>query len=103
VRERSGKEPPYLNWLTASTYLAIYARTGFETLDARRRLNSPAPEVMDRVGEALPYVAPEELLCEELETRLVRPIEEEDLASLSPPGQAAMAEKAKSVETQQEA
>jgi cyclopropane fatty-acyl-phospholipid synthase-like methyltransferase len=79
MRARRGKEPPYLNWLTASTYLAIFMRSGFEVLDARRRMNKAAPEVMDRVGEAFPWIAPEELLCAELEARLLRPIEPEEL------------------------
>jgi SAM-dependent methyltransferase len=75
-----GKEPPYLNWLTASTYLAIFARAGFEVVDARRRPNRVAPDVLDRVGAAFPWIAPDELTCAELEAQLVRPIGLEDLA-----------------------
>jgi SAM-dependent methyltransferase len=74
-----GSEPPYLNWLTASTYLATFVRAGFELVDVRRRPNRVAPEVMDRVGEAFPWIAADELTCAELEAQLVRPIGFEDL------------------------
>jgi SAM-dependent methyltransferase len=73
------KTPPYLNWLTASTYLAIFARVGFEAVDVRRRLDQHAPELVERLREAYPTVADDELLCAELEVRLVRPIEPEEL------------------------
>lgn len=79
VRRTHQKEPPYLNWFTASTYLAVFVRTGFEVLDVRRRMNKNAPAVMERVSKAFPWVSPEELLCAELEARLTRPIEPEEL------------------------
>lgn len=84
VRERRGKEPPYLNWLTASSYLAIFMRSGFELLDVKRRMNKHAPEVMERVARAFPWIAPEELFCAELEARLARPIEPEELDRFGP-------------------
>jgi SAM-dependent methyltransferase len=74
-----GKEPPYLNWLTASTYVAIFIRAGFEIVDARRRPNRAAPEAMDRVEARFPWIGREELTCAELEARLVRPVELGDL------------------------
>ncbi len=79
VRAKNGKEPPYLNWLTASTYLAIFVRSGFEILDCRRRMNKHAPAVMERVAKAYPWISPEELFCAEIEARLVRPLEPEDI------------------------
>lgn len=78
LRDR-GKEPPYLNWLTASTYIAIFVRAGFEVLDSRRRPNRAAPEAMERVEARFRWIGREELACAELEARLVRPIELDDL------------------------
>lgn len=74
-----GQNLPYVNWLTASTYLSIFVRTGFEIIDARRRMNSVSPEVMRVVTKKFPWIAPNELLCSELEARLIRPIEPNEL------------------------
>ena len=75
VLKRKGKMTKYLNWLTANTYLIIFTRAGFEILDARRRMNNNAPKIMERVIEEYPWISPEELLCSELEVRLIRPFE----------------------------
>jgi cyclopropane fatty-acyl-phospholipid synthase-like methyltransferase len=85
VREQYGRELRYLNWLTASSYLAIFNRVGFEILDAPRRMNRAAPEVGERVGAAYPWIAPDELGVAELEAKLVRPIEPEELYTLAAP------------------
>ena len=84
VREWTGTEPRYLNWLTASTYTAIFHRAGFEILDVRRRPNSVAPQVMKEVQEAVP-APPGELLCAELEAHLMRPVEASDYSRLGRP------------------
>jgi SAM-dependent methyltransferase len=79
VRDQGRKEPlRYLNYLTASTYVAMFTRVGFEALDVRRRMNKVEP--LERVTKEFPWIAPEELLCAELEARLVRPIEAEELS-----------------------
>jgi hypothetical protein len=85
VRKEHGRELRYMNWLTASSYLAIFDRVGFEILDAPRRMNSAAPEVRELVAAAYPWIAPEELGVAELEARLVRPIEPEELYALAAP------------------
>lgn len=82
VEEHQEQPPRYLNPLTASTYLAIFHRVGFEVVEADRRMNSVAPEVMQVVRERFPWIAEEELLCAELDARLLRPFELEDLGEL---------------------
>lgn len=84
MKEQRGKQPPYLNWLTASTYLAVFVRVGFEVLDVRRRMNKAAPEIMERVISSFPSVARNELLCAEVEARLLKPFEPEELDDLAP-------------------
>ena len=78
VLKRKGKKPKRLNWLTANTYLVIFTRAGFEVLDAKRKMNNKAPKVMERVIEEYPWISPEELLCSDLEVRLIRPFEPAD-------------------------
>jgi SAM-dependent methyltransferase len=75
-----------LNFLTASSYLAIFMRCGFEVIDATRRLPSVAnrPELAQRVREQLPGVSDQELFCADLDVRLVRPIDPKDLPGLAP-------------------
>jgi ubiquinone/menaquinone biosynthesis C-methylase UbiE len=82
VRASTGREPRYLNALTASTYTAIFHRAGFEAASLRRRPSSAAPDVLAEVRASIP--APEgELTCAELEARLVRPLETTDLDALA--------------------
>lgn len=80
---RHGKKPPYLNWLTATSYAAILIRSGFEVLDLQRRPNKHAPEVLQRVVEAYPWISTDELTCAELEAQLLRPVCPEDLPGLA--------------------
>jgi len=77
-----GKAAPYLNWLTASSYLAIFTRVGFEVLDVQRRPNRHATDVLERVIAAYPWISRAELTCAELEAHLLRPLEPEDLSAL---------------------
>jgi SAM-dependent methyltransferase len=83
LEARREKTAPSLNHLTASTYLAMFHLAGFEVLDARRRMNSRAPEVMALVRASYPWLSDEELLCAELEVQLVRAVTPDDLASLA--------------------
>ena len=76
-----GKPTKYLNWLDSNTYLAIFHKVGFEMIDVRRRMNHQAPEVASRVVEKFPWIEPRELLCAELEVRMVRPLEPEEIDS----------------------
>ena len=62
----------------------MFMRAGFEVVDARRRMSSRSPEILERVKAAYPLIEPEELLCQELEARLLRPIEPEDLDRFGP-------------------
>lgn len=83
LREESGRMPRYLNWLTASTYFAIVVRSGFEVVDSRRRMNRLSPEMTDRVAAEFPWIDREELMCAEVEARLIRPLEPDDVADLA--------------------
>lgn len=82
LREERGKAPRYLNWLTASSYFAMFVRAGFEVLQSRRRMNKLEPAMVERVSKTFPWIAPDELFCAEVEARLVRPYEPEDVAAL---------------------
>ncbi len=80
---RNGKAAPYLNWLTASSYLAIFSRVGFEVLDVQRRPNRHVTDVLERVVASYPWISRSELTCAELEAHLLRPLEPEDLRGLT--------------------
>jgi hypothetical protein len=82
VREQTGRDPRYLNWMTASTYTVLFHRAGFETLDLQRRPNTAARDVLAEVAKAMP-IPPKELECAELEARLMRPVEASDFGSLA--------------------
>lgn len=73
VQERRGRNPNYLNWLTASSYLMMFMRAGFEIREARRRFNKVEPDVIARVAARYPWISEEERNCAEVEARLVRP------------------------------
>ncbi len=74
VQARRGRPPNYLNWLTASSYLMMFLRAGFEIADARRRFNKVEPQLIARVAARYPWISAEELNCAEVEARLVRTI-----------------------------
>jgi 2-polyprenyl-3-methyl-5-hydroxy-6-metoxy-1,4-benzoquinol methylase len=80
--EAREKTAPSVNHLTASTYLALFHLAGLEVLDARRRMNSRAPDVMASVRASYPWLSDEELMCAELEVQLARAVTPDDLASL---------------------
>jgi ubiquinone/menaquinone biosynthesis C-methylase UbiE len=80
-----GVEGRYLNYLTASNYIALFQQAGFEVLDARRRQNLRSPELVEQLKKMFPWVPPDDLLCAELEARLLRPIEAADLPELERP------------------
>ena len=73
---KKGEDSKYLNWLDANTYLTIFTRVGFEVINVNRRMNSRAPEIATRVLEKFPWIPSSELMCAELEARLVRPFED---------------------------
>ncbi|HWH45669.1 MAG TPA: class I SAM-dependent methyltransferase, partial [Thermoleophilaceae bacterium] len=89
VIERSAAEAgdhglPELLPYTASTYLALFARAGFEAVEVRRLFNRDhGGELEARVRAALPGVADEERRCMELEARLVKPIDPADVSALA--------------------
>ncbi len=81
---RDGTPPRYLNPLTATTYLFMFQRAGFEIADARRRMNTNSPDVIAKLKAMYPFIAEGELLCAELEARLLRPYEPEELDAIAP-------------------
>jgi SAM-dependent methyltransferase len=85
LRDWKGTDGRYLNYLTASNYVAIFQQAGFEVLDARRRHNSRSPEISARIAQKFPWIPSEDLTCAELEARLLRPIEAADLPRLERP------------------
>lgn len=82
LQATKGVRGRYLNYLTASNYVAVFQQAGFEVVDLRRRQSSRSPELIEQVRQMFPWVPPDDLLCAELEARLLRPIEAEDLPGL---------------------
>jgi SAM-dependent methyltransferase len=78
-----GRKMRYLNYLTPSTYFAIFALLGFEVLDHNRRPNKREIPNTQEVLDKFPWISSDELNCAEIEVRLVRPIEEFELDALS--------------------
>lgn len=76
---RDKQDVPYLNFLTASSYITIFLRSGFEIITHNRRPNRKDLPNLDQVRERFPWISEAELNCAELEVRMVRPIEPEDL------------------------
>ena len=64
----------YLNLLTASSYLAVFRRCGFDILDAKRRRNSSRgrEHLEERIRRLYPGVSDDELFCADLDLRLGR-------------------------------
>ena len=83
ILKEMGKPEKYLNWLDSNTYLTIFHIVGFEILDVRRRMNHHSKEVAARVLDKFPWIQPEEMMCAELEVRMIKPFEDgnEDGAS----------------------
>lgn len=80
-----GQSGRYLNYLTASNYIVLFQQAGFEVLEATRRQNLRSPDLVGQLQRMFPWVPPDDLLCSELEARLLRPIEPTDLPGLEPP------------------
>lgn len=78
-REQAGRMPRYLNNLTASSYVALFQRCGFEIMDLTRRMNTRDPDIMKKVAEKWPWISPEELNVTDVEARLLRPMRAEQL------------------------
>lgn len=81
--EAHGLKMRYLNYLMPSSYFALFARVGFEVIDHRRRRNKRNLPHREEVLARFPWISEEELDCAEVEFRLVRPIEEYELDTLS--------------------
>lgn len=75
----AGNSLRYLNWLTASSYAAIFVRIGFEIPLFKRRMNKQNPEVTERLKNRFPWIDENELLCAEVEAVLHRPIDASEL------------------------
>ena len=82
LKSWQGRKARYLNCLTASNYIALFNQSGLEALDIRRRNNSRSPELMKQIQATYPWISPDELLCAEVEARLLRPIEPGELDGL---------------------
>jgi SAM-dependent methyltransferase len=75
VLDARDRKAPYLNYLTGSTYIEMFSRAGFAFKDVRRRKSAKAPEVLDRMRAAYPFISENELICSEVELHVVRPAE----------------------------
>lgn len=86
VTAEAARALPKLNFLTASSYLAIYNYSGFEIIDVVRRRNSAANRevIEDRIRRLLPGISDDELFCADLDVRMVKPIDPKDLPALAP-------------------
>ncbi len=77
------KPPSYFNYLTPSSYFAVFARIGFEVLDYKVFLSPRKKKLFESaemfVREKSPWSFEEELNCSELQVRLVRPVETSEL------------------------
>ena len=82
LRAFKGREARYLNYMCASNYVALFYQSGLEIADINRRNNSRSPDLLAKVAEMYPWIDPEDLLCAELEARLIRPVEPGELDSL---------------------
>ncbi|MBV8888191.1 MAG: class I SAM-dependent methyltransferase [Alphaproteobacteria bacterium] len=80
---RRGGPVRYLNSLSASSYLFLFHRAGFEIADANRRMNRAAPEILQQVREKYPFISEEELSCAEIDARLLRPYEPDELDTIT--------------------
>lgn len=74
-----GREARYLNYLCASNYVALFNQSGLEIADIKRRNNTRSPELLARLAEMYPWIDSDDLHCAELEARLIRPVEPEEL------------------------
>ncbi len=86
LEEVSGRRLPYLDFLTASSYLAVFMRSGFEIVDAVRRRNAAKgrEQLEQRLRHLYPGVSDEELFCADLDLRMIRAIDPRDLPGLVP-------------------
>ena len=69
-----GRKPRYLNTLTASSYVALFHRAGFEILDLNFRMNKQEPDRMKKVSEKWSWISEDELNVAEIEARLIVPL-----------------------------
>lgn len=80
---KKGKRIKYVSYLTPSTYLAMFARIGFEVLDFRRKPNPKAQRNTQEILDKFPWISSEELNCSDITVRLMRPIESESKTNTS--------------------
>ena len=83
VTTEASRALPNLNFLTASSYLAIFNYAGFEIMDVRRRRSSAGVEERSRTGSA--SCSRESRMTNwsaDLDVRLVKPIDPKDLPGL---------------------
>ncbi|HNQ05425.1 MAG TPA: methyltransferase domain-containing protein [Thiobacillaceae bacterium] len=74
-----GRGARYLNYLCASNYVTMFYQSGLEIIDIKRRMNSRSPELLNKLREMYPHIELDDLLCAELEARLIRPVEPAEL------------------------
>lgn len=80
LHARHDEQLPYVNWLTATTYVILFHQAGFEALDIQRQPDKDLdPELAALLERAIPEASREELAAG-LDAHLVRPYTYEDLA-----------------------
>lgn len=81
LRARYDTPLPYLNWLTASSYVLLFHQSGFETLDLRRipADTQAAGRLGGQLSRALAEISPGELV-DSIEAHLTRPLSAADLS-----------------------
>jgi 2-polyprenyl-3-methyl-5-hydroxy-6-metoxy-1,4-benzoquinol methylase len=80
ARARFDRKLPYLNWLTATSYVILFHQAGFEALDVRRIHDTEHDRARQAILErSLPGASDDEF-ASAVEAHLVRPFTLEDLA-----------------------
>ena len=80
MRARFHEPLPYVNWLTATSYVMLFHQVGLEMLDARRMSGDDTARARERLSQVLPGISPGEL-ASSLVAHLVRPVSLGDLRS----------------------
>lgn len=78
LRARFNESLPYMNWLTASSYVMLFHQAGLEALDVRRISDPELMASSERLERSLPGVPLAELVGT-IEAHLIKPVTLADL------------------------